>query len=347
LGPIKPDFAILENVDEVITNAQQRKSPLSASEIHRLKDLYAESRSSARQLSETKAEQNALTNLLKSSSLQAHDRSSLLSQAAALRDRVSDLTSKEKTLTEELHSLYALLPNSTHPSTPVGGYDACRPILSTLCPSHPLLLSSLPKAAQHKDHLAIATSLAWVDFDAGAKVTGSRWYFLINEAALLQIALENYAISICLKQGFNPTLTPDVIRTAISDRCGFQPRDGEASQSYYVSSDLNKMYDSRPELVLPGTAEIPLGGYFAGSTLTENELPIKMVGLGKAYRAEAGARGKESRGLYRVHQFSKVELFVVCKAEESDVILEELVALQEEILSGLQLPLRCVLQTKS
>jgi seryl-tRNA synthetase len=149
--------------------------------------------------------------------------------------------------------------------------------------------------------------------------------------------LTNYAMSVALSHGFTPALTPDVIRSDVSERCGFRPRDGEAQQTYFLSDG-----QETSALCLAGTAEIPLVAMSAAQTFRADQLPLKHVALGRAFRAEAGARGADSRGLYRVHQFSKVEMVVVCAEEESNRLLEELRAIQEEILDALGLSLRSV-----
>ncbi|KAE9400558.1 class II aaRS and biotin synthetase [Gymnopus androsaceus JB14] len=164
------------------------------------------------------------------------------------------------------------------------------------------------------------------------------WYFLINEGALLELALTNYAMSVAIKYGFKPVTTPDIVRSDIARRCGFQPRDHEQQlmQSYHLQSSS----PSSPELILAGTAEIPLAGMFANQIFPSTALPQKIVGIGHAFRAEAGARGADTRGLYRVHQFSKLELFAVTTAEESEAMMEEMRQVQESILNGLDLPIR-------
>jgi seryl-tRNA synthetase len=197
-----------------------------------------------------------------------------------------------------------------------------------------------------RDHVSICRDLGLLDLEAGATVTGNSWYYLLHEAALLEMALTNYGLSIALKHGFTPVTTPDVVRSDIARRCGFQPRDNAdppVSQMYHLSTnDSSSSSSSHPELVLSGTAEIPLAGMFANKILPLKDLPLKVVGLGRAFRAEAGARGTEARGLYRVHQFTKLELFAVSQAGQSEEVMEEMRRVQVEIFSGLGFPFRCV-----
>jgi seryl-tRNA synthetase len=150
------------------------------------------------------------------------------------------------------------------------------------------------------------------------------------------MALTNYALSVAVKHGFTPVTTPDVVRSEIASRCGFQPRDNSdppVSQVYQIQSKSS-------ELILSATSEIPLGGMFANKIFPETTLPLKVVGVGRAFRAEAGARGRDTHGLYRVHQFTKVELFAVTTQEESEKMMEEMQTVQTAILSGLGLPFR-------
>jgi seryl-tRNA synthetase len=247
---------------------------------------------------------------------------------------------------EELLSLAIRLPNSTHPSTPVGPYSASR----TVRTSGPAVDDDAASSPL-RDHLSIATLLGWVDMHSGARTTGPSWPFLVGQGALLEFALSNYALSRAIAHGFVPVLPPDVVKAPLAERCGFNPRDGEAQQTYFLDGgggeqqqQQHKEHDDEKRLALCGTAEIPLAGYLQSTVLPASSLPVKMVALGRAFRAEAGARGKESRGLYRVHQFSKVELFVACEPDESDGMLEELVSVQEDILAGLGLPLRCAVK---
>ena len=187
---------------------------------------------------------------------------------------------------------------------------------------------SIPKFNfKPKDHLEIAKVCDLIDFDTATKVSGLKFYYLKNEAVLLELALEQYALSICMKHGFMPIITPDIAKNEILEGIGFSPR-GEESNIYTIEGT---------DTSLVGTAEITLGGYYTGETIAEEELPIRFVGLSHCFRREAGASGQFSKGLYRVHQFSKVEMFVYCMPEESEKEHEKLLAIEEEIFKGLKL----------
>jgi seryl-tRNA synthetase len=261
-------------------------------------------------------------------------RNAALQEAKELKSDISQLEQDLALVDDQLFSLALAVPNDTHPLTPLGPESAAT-ILSTHGPE-PIPASPL------RDHVSVCRDLGLLDLEVGATVTGSSWYYLLHEAALLEMALTNYGLSIALQHGFTPVITPDVVRSDVAQRCGFQPRDTNAdppvSQMYHLSGDSSS--SSHPELVLSGTAEIPLAGMFANQVLPLESLPRKVVGLGRAFRAEAGARGAETRGLYRVHQFTKLELFAVSQDSQSEELMDELRRVQTEIFTGLGFPFR-------
>ena len=231
------------------------------------------------------------------------------------------------------------LPNITHRDVPVGP-EPCAVIKSKHGPE-PIPPSEL------RDHASIMESLDMVEFKAASTVVGGSWYYLRGAGALLETALTNYALSVAIEHGWEPFTTPDAIRTDIALRCGFQPRDVNTAGSEEVHHFYHLEHTSG-DLVLSGTAEIPFAGLYANQTFTEQDMakrfPIKMAGVGHAFRSEAGARGKGTRGLYRVHQFTKVELFALTGEEASEGFMEEMLSLQQEIFSGLGFPYRCVMR---
>ncbi|CAG8464806.1 6418_t:CDS:2 [Acaulospora colombiana] len=255
---------------------------------------------------------------------------------------------EEEMLTEGLK-----IPNDTHEDVRVGGEEVSKvvkivgtPLGEPLEPSDSAISSAtqLDSVANKKikDHVAIAKKFDLIDFEAASIVTGTSWYYLRNAGALLELALIQYAMQKLINKGYTPVITPDVVRTEFSNACGFQPRNDELSQNYFVSTSAHiSSEDSAPyQRALSATAEIPLAGIYAGRILSESQLPIRMVGFGRAFRAEAGARGQDTKGLYRVHQFSKVEIFCLTRPEESGAILDEIVDIQEEIFRELGLCFR-------
>src|SRR5262249_34527856 len=168
---------------------------------------------------------------------------------------------------------------------------------------------------------------ALVDFEAGAEVAGQKFYFLKNEGALLELALVNYAMGTLIREGYTPVITPDVARVDVLEGIGFIPR-GPETQIYSLENT---------DLCLIATAEITLGGMLRDQILDELQLPLKYVGLSHCFRTEAGAPGRDTRGLYRVHQFSKVEMFAFCAPDQSESIHQELLHIEEKIWQGLGL----------
>ena len=172
-------------------------------------------------------------------------------------------------------------------------------------------------------------SLDLADFEAGASVAGQKFYFLKNEAVLLELALVQFAMQTLLRKGFTPVITPDVARVEVLEGIGFMPRDDAETRQVYTIADT--------DLCLVGTAEITLGGMHRNQTLDAATLPRRYAGLSHCFRTEAGAPGRDTRGLYRVHQFTKVEMFVFCLPEQAEAMHLEILAIEEEIFQALGL----------
>lgn len=328
---------ILNNVESKSRNIQLRRAPVPSDAIHCIADLYAEQRDVDSQVNASRHRRSILGDKIRGSTKDPIALKSAVQEATELKAKLKELETKQLKITTQISALAQKIPNDTHPDVPLGP-EPCAKVLST---HGPRPLPALPE----RDHLAIARKLGLVDFEAGAVTTGTSWYYLVGEGALLEMALVNYALSIAMKHGFKPVTTPDVVRTDLAYRCGFQPRDREedkVSQMYHVSNTLPDASQPprHPELVLAGTAEIPLAGMFANRAILPSTLPHKVVGLGRAFRAEAGARGVMTRGLFRVHQFTKLELFAVTLPNASEAMMEDFKQLQIELLESLGLTFR-------
>jgi len=328
--------AIAENAIYKSHNAFNRKAPLPVGAIQSIERLYNRQKELSNLLNAKRHAQSVIGDRIR----QARSSNDEVARLAALQDAkqlkvdISQLAHDLAEVDNELFLLASAVPNDTHPLTPLGPESAAV-VLSTHGPE-PVPPTPL------RDHVTVCHELGLLDLEAGASVTGSSWYYLLREAALLEMALTNYGLSIALAHGFTPVTTPDVVRSDIAQRCGFQPRDNAdppATQMYHLSA-TDMPSHSHPELVLSGTAEIPLAGMFANKIIPSGDLPHKLVGLGRAFRAEAGARGAETRGLYRVHQFTKLELFAVSRADQSEGLMEEMRRVQVEIFDGLGFPFR-------
>ncbi|EIN14010.1 seryl-tRNA synthetase [Punctularia strigosozonata HHB-11173 SS5] len=313
-----------ESPDAAAHNAATRKAQLEPDTFIKIASLYTEQKELQSAYNTKVHVQSTVGDQIRTIR-DLDQKQAAIEKAKRLKSELSSIDSKLSETKSQLLQLALSVPNDTHPSTPLGPESAA----VTLCTHGP---EPMPQDSA-RDHVAVARSLDLLDLEAGSSTTGSSWYYLRNEGAMLELALTNYALSIALKHGFTFVTTPDVVRSDIAARCGFQPRDRDASQIYHLEH-------TNPQLVLAGTAEIPLAGMLANKIFTEDALPIKVVGLGKAFRAEAGARGADTRGLYRVHQFQKLELFAATTEDESEAMMEELRLIQTEIFEGLGFPFR-------
>lgn len=318
---------ISENSHYKSHNAFNRRANIPVNTVKNIVKLHQEHTTLQTKISQLKHQRGQLGERVKSSE---NDRAAVVEEAKKLKTEIHEVEARLAAVSEDLLSQALLIPNDTHPDVPLGPEEAAI-TLSTIGPT--------PTAASPaRDHITLNQTLQFMDLEAGSVSSGSSWYFLQNEGALLEMALANYAVSIAIKHGFTPVLTPDVVKEDVATRCGFQPRDeanAAATQNYYLQRTKEE-----PQLVLSGTAEIPLAAMFAEKVFEHAALPRKVVGLGRAFRAEAGARGADTRGLYRVHQFSKVELFVVCEGAESEKQMENMRQLQTEIFQSLGLTFR-------
>lgn len=183
------------------------------------------------------------------------------------------------------------------------------------------------------DHLDYAVSRDWVDFERGAKVAGAKFYYLKNELALLENALLQYGLSKVIEHGFTYMTVPDMVSSRVLEGCGFNPRTSDQSDEYYIEGE---------DLAMSATAEMPLTGYHMDEIIDEEKLPLLYAGYSACFRKEAGTYGKYTRGLFRVHQFNKLEMYVFCLPEQSKEIHEKILAIEEEIWQGLGIPYRVI-----
>ncbi|VVT48815.1 uncharacterized protein SAPINGB_P001965 [Magnusiomyces paraingens] len=195
-----------------------------------------------------------------------------------------------------------------------------------------------PVMAKDTDHVTVGKELGLIELDAASRVSGSSWYYLTGNGALLEQALVNYALSKARRRGYSPVIPPSIVRQEMAHACGFRPRDTNGEQQIYNLEDS--------DLCLTGTAEIPLAGLYSNAVIEfpkegPNAGVKKHVGVSRSYRAEAGARGRDTKGLYRVHEFTKVELFAWTDTKSRSVkVLEDILALQKEIIFELGITAR-------
>lgn len=261
----------------------------------------------------------------------------LIEEARILKEKISAIEEKESALTTEIDALAAAIPNLTSDETPRGDVPEAVGYIN----QHPEPDSSSSDRVW-RSHVHIGSELNLLDFAGAATTSGWGWYFLLNEAVQLEQALVQYALSTARKRGWGMVSPPSMVYSHIAAACGFQPRDqnGE-SQIYNIQQNTNDV-GRKPELSLAGTAEIPLAGMKASTILEEADLPLKYVGVSRSYRAEAGARGVDTKGLYRVHEFTKVEMFAwtLPDTSASTAAFNEMLSIQTEILESLGLHCR-------
>lgn len=183
------------------------------------------------------------------------------------------------------------------------------------------------------DHLDYAVSRDWVDFERGAKVAGAKFYYLKGELALLENALLQYGLSKVLEHGFAYMTVPDMVSSRVLEGCGFNPRTSDQSDEYFIEGE---------DLAMIATAEMPLTGYHMDEIIDEDKLPLLYAGYSACFRKEAGTYGKYTRGLFRVHQFNKLEMYVFCLPEQSKEMHEKILAIEEDIWQGLGIPYHVV-----
>ncbi len=237
------------------------------------------------------------------------ERTKLIDEGKAIKDEIAQAEAVLAKAEKELDEAGRLIPNMAHPDAPVGKEDKDNTEVKRV--GTPTTFSFEPK-----DHVQLGEALDLIDFEAGTKVSGVKFYYLKNEAVFLEQALIMYALNILRKHGFTPFITPDIAKEEI-------------------------LYEEEGTCLV-ATAEITLGGYHKDEILPKEKLPLLYCGLSHCFRREAGAAGQFSKGLYRVHQFNKLEMFVYCLPEQSDALHEQLRQIEEEIFTGLGIPFRVV-----
>ncbi|MBV9453051.1 MAG: serine--tRNA ligase [Rubrobacter sp.] len=312
---------IRQNPEAVAENCKNRGV---AADIELVVGLAEERSRLIRALNELKQRQNQLAKLV-GGERDPRARENLIADSRRTKELIPEneveLAAVEGRLREEMLKI----PNMTHPNAPIGKDEADNVEIRRV--------GEIPHFDfEPKDHVEIGELLGIIDFEAGTKVAGSKFYFLRKDAVLLELGLVRYALDILIRHGYEPTITPDLARDEALVGTGFIPR-GPETQIYSIEDS---------DLSLIATAEITLAGSLAGGILDEEKLPLRLAGLSHCFRTEAGSHGRASRGLYRVHQFTKVEMFAFATPEQSEAMHQEMLGIEEEIFQGLGLPYRVV-----
>jgi seryl-tRNA synthetase len=306
--------------DDILLSCQRRRVDADVDAAVAAQERVAEAQTELNELNRRRNEHQKAGK----QKLSPEEREEHVAQGRSLKEEVAAVEARLSEVQTALFEALAVIPNFVHPDSPVGGEEDFRVLREV---GEPPRFDFAPR-----DHLALGEVLDLFDFESGAKVTGQKFYYLKNDAVVLDMALQRYALDLVMAEGFTPYITPDLARSSVVDAMAFSPR-GPETQIYSLSN---------ADLDLIGTAEITLGGLYLDSLLDEAELPIRMAGISHCYRTEAGSAGRESRGLYRVHQFSKVEMFAITRPEDSEAMHDELLAIEEKIFQGLEIPYRVI-----
>ena len=242
----------------------------------------------------------------------------LIAKGKEIKQKLADEEKKLDELTVKVNDALKSVPNVIFDDVPLGGEEKS---------------VEVKKWGENKksgtDHLDYATSRDWVDFERGAKVAGAKFYYLKGDLALLENALLQFGLKKVREHGFTYMTTPDLVSSKVLEGTGFAPRSSEQSDEYYIEGE---------DLALIATAEMPITGYHMDEIIDEDKLPLFYAGYSACFRKEAGTYGKYTRGLFRVHQFNKLEMYCFCLPEQSKEIHEKILAIEEEIWQEIGIP---------
>ncbi|MEI8361032.1 MAG: serine--tRNA ligase [bacterium] len=305
---------IRENLELVRQNCKNR---LVEVDLDRLIALDIERRATETELDILRAERNKVSKIKPTPEL--------IEKMKTVGEKIKNLEAKSEELLPEYRNLLLMIPNMTHQDVKVSDNEDDNPVIETYLT--PTKFDFVPL-----DHVELAEKHDLIDFERGTKVSGAKFYYLKKELVMLELALIQYALSIATRHGYIPIITPDLAKREVLEGLGFNPR-GESTQVYNVNDS---------DLCLIGTAEITMGGYHMNEVFSELELPKKYVAISHCFRTEAGSYSKFSKGIFRVHQFTKIEMFQYVTPEISEAAHLEILGIEKEIFQGLKIPFRVV-----
>ncbi len=315
---------IKENLEAVKKNIIDRNMDPAKADADLVVKLFDERTALTTALQDLQQKRNANAASMKQK-LDPETRQKYIEEGKAIKEQVAEAESKLNEVEAKLDEAGRQIPNMAHPETPIGKLDTENLEVKKVGTIRKFDFKA-------KNHVEIMEALDLIDFERATKVSGPKFYYLKNEAVFLEQALIMYAMNILRKHGFTTFITPDVAKEEVLKGIGFNPR-GNESNVYAIEEEGT---------CLVATAEITLGGYHSGEILDKSKLPLMYCGLSHCFRREAGAAGQFSKGLYRVHQFDKVEMFVYSTPEQSDELHEKLRQIEEEIFVGLGIPFHVV-----
>jgi seryl-tRNA synthetase len=271
-----------------------------------------------------RAEQNVLSKSV--GAAKGDEKAALLENAKSLADKVKVADAKRTEVEVEANALVMQLSNLLDPEAPIGGEADFVTIEHVGTPR-----DFAKDGFEARDHVELGKLLGAIDTERGAKVSGSRSYYLTGVGAMLEFALVNYAIQSALKAGFTPVIPPVLVKPAAMEGTGFL---GQAAENVY--------HLEKDDYYLVGTSEVPLAAYHMDEVLQGEKLPMRYAGYSSCFRREAGSYGKDTRGIIRVHQFDKVEMFSFCKPEDAKAEHARLLQWEKDFLNAMEIPFRVI-----
>lgn len=302
---------IRENAEAVQANTCNKGYKIDVQELLELDLLRKDAQVKVDELREQR-------NAIASKSKSGKPTEEMIGEGKAIKESLVKIEAELQLLTEKYQTLMSNIPNMIQPDVPLGGEEDS---------------VEIKRVGEQKtgstDHLDFALKRDWVDFERGAKVAGAKFYFLKGDLALLENAIYQFALNLLIQKGFTFMTVPHMVSSRVLTGTGFAPRTSDQSDEYAIEGE---------DLSLIATAEIPLTGYHADEIIDESKLPLMYMGYSPCYRKEAGAYGKFTRGLFRVHQFNKLEMYAYTLPEKSVEMHEMILGFEEEIWQAIGIP---------
>ena len=312
------DIKLIRENPELVKSSQRGRGE-DEKIVDQLLELDSKRRDAIATFEALRAEQNQLSKSV--GAAKGEEKNALLEQAKGLAAKVKDADSKRAEIEAQTNEVAKLLSNVLDPDAPIGGEEDFKVIEHV---GTPRTFDFEPK-----DHVELGKLLGAIDTERGAKVAGARSYYLTGPGAMLELALVNYAISQATKAGFIPVIPPVLVNPPAMEGTGFL---GQAAENvYHIEKD---------DVYLVGTSEVPLAAYHMDETLDAKKLPLRYTGYSPCFRREAGSYGKDTRGIIRVHQFEKVEMFVFCDPADAKAEHLRLLQWEKDFLNAMELPYR-------
>lgn len=306
---------IRENAEKVQQSAEQKGYDINIATLLQQDD---ERRKLQQQVDELRTQRNKIAAQMKG----GRPAPELVEQGKALKTELAAAEEQLRGVETEFQAAMDAVPNITLEDVPLGGEEDSVEVKAWG-----------DRRESAKDHLDFATERGWLDFERGAKVAGTKFYYVKGDLMLLENAIYQYALNLLIEKGFMPMTVPHMVSGRVARGSGFAPKSHKESNEYFIDGE---------DTMLIGTAEAPLTGFHADEIIDEKDLPLFYAGYSPCYRKEAGAAGKFSRGLFRVHQFNKLEMYIFCTPEQSRDMHEKILSIEEEIWQNLGVPYHVV-----